>query len=64
MVKGYDIPQTQTGILGSNNKIIPEYYHEYVNLKKDATLRMFNADGVLESLYKYDADVNKWIKQN
>ena len=49
-------------MLGSNNKIIPEYYHEYMDLKNGATLKIFDADGVLKEAYKYNLETYKWIK--
>ncbi len=63
VVKGYGIPQTQTGMLGSHNKIIPEYYQTSINLEDEykATLKIFNAEGNIIETYKLNKKT--WKKE-
>ncbi len=49
-VKKYGPPQTQTGMLGSNSKIIPEYYHSYTGLTDGAILKFYNTDGTISKI--------------
>jgi len=50
-------------MLGSDSKIIPEYYHSPMILKNsdNAVLKIYDANGAVKDTYLYKD--NQWIKQ-
>ena len=60
-----DPPQTGTGILGCDemDKLIPEYHIPFskdVELPSGSTATVFDKDGLIKAVYKYDKDKRKW----
>jgi hypothetical protein len=57
-------PNTKNGFLGSNEKIIPEYFQEtkHFLVEGDELLLLFDQKGSPKGKYKLDSE-GLWIKQ-
>lgn len=59
----FGLPQTRTGMLGSRDKIIPEFYlKEPYELPEGAVLRVYKADGTLEKTLILN-DKKIWVEE-
>jgi hypothetical protein len=52
-----NIPYTNTGMIGSNSKIIPEYHQgiksdDFFKLREDAILKIYDANGNMQKMYE------------
>ena len=55
-------PQTKTGMTGSKDKIIPEFYlDDLTDIEDGAILKIYDKDGKILEMYELDKQI--WRKQ-